>query len=58
MLEQWIPRAIEAGWLKDITAEVGGPPAQAGHAEDLGLVEERSLFQVPTQLPTRNSRCR
>ena len=55
MLEQWIPRAIEAGWLKDITAEVGETHLLHKRVtpKTWAWWKKRSLFQLTdAQLPT------
>lgn len=55
MLEQWIPRAIESGWLRDITAEVGETRLLRKRVtrQTWAWWKKRSLFRLTdNQLPT------
>ena len=55
MLEQWIPRAIENGWLEDITAEIGETRLLTKQVtpKTWAWWKKRKLFQLADEeLPT------
>lgn len=57
MLQQWVPRAIENGWLKDITADIGETHLlqKTVTAKTWAWWKKRSLFHLrDDQLPTGN----